>query len=80
LIAIQNGAALAQLAVHAASRSGDNSHPRIVLAGGVLLGSAFYRHLLVERLVAAGWRREQLTLASDAACACGLLAARLDQP
>lgn len=76
-IATDNAAALTRLATYAATRVGSTTKPRIALAGGVALGSAFYRHLLIEQLVSAGWRREQITLAADAACACGLLAARL---
>ena len=76
-IATENAAALTQLATYAATRVGSTTKPRIALAGGVALGSAYYRHLLIEQLMAAGWRREQITLAADAACACGLLAARL---
>lgn len=76
-IATDNAAALTRIATYAAARVGSTTKPRIALAGGVALGSAFYRHLLIDQLVAAGWRREQITLAADAACACGLLAARL---
>ncbi|QDV73532.1 BadF/BadG/BcrA/BcrD ATPase family protein [Botrimarina mediterranea] len=76
-IVADNAAALTQLATYAASRIGPSDRPRIALAGGVVLGSCYYRHLLFEQLTAAGWRRDQITLAADAACACGLLAARL---
>ena len=76
-IAADNVAALTRLATYAATRVGSSTKPRIALAGGVALGSAYYRHLLIDQLTAAGWRREQITLAADAACACGLLAARL---
>lgn len=76
-IAADNAAALTRLATYAALRIGSSDPPRIALAGGVALGSSYYRHLLVEQLIAAGWRREQIALSADAACACGLLAARL---
>jgi glucosamine kinase len=76
-IAADNAAVLTRLATYAATRVGSTTKPRIALAGGVSLGSSYYRHLLIEQLTAAGWQREQITLAADAACACGLLAARL---
>jgi N-acetylglucosamine kinase-like BadF-type ATPase len=76
-IADDNAAALTRLATYASTRVTSTTKPHVALAGGVALGSAFYRHLLIEQLIAAGWRREQITLAADAACACGLLAARL---
>lgn len=77
-IATENAESLTQLATYAATRAGSKSKPRLALAGGVALGSAYYRHLLIEQLIAAGWRREQVTLAADAACGCGLLASRLN--
>lgn len=72
-----NAAALASLASHARSRLGGGERPRVLVAGGVANGSRLYRHLLVEKLVEQGWPRDHVTLAGDAACACGLLAMRL---
>ncbi|WP_231934561.1 N-acetylglucosamine kinase [Botrimarina colliarenosi] len=76
-IATENAAALAALARHTALRVGPDDRPRVRLAGGLAVGSPLYRSGVIEQLVAAGWAPSQVTLAGDAACACGQLAARL---
>ncbi|MEQ8847714.1 BadF/BadG/BcrA/BcrD ATPase family protein [Botrimarina sp.] len=71
--------ALADLVLTAAGRVAepDQPRPRVLLAGGLLERSAYYRRLVAARLERCGWTAGRLTLAPDAATGCGLLAVRL---
>lgn len=74
----ENADALVDLAgvARVASRT-TGAQAKLLLAGGLLEGSAWYRRVVTRRLAAAGWPADQIALAPDAACNCGLLACRL---
>lgn len=68
---------LALAACHAADRlENGTAKPSIRLAGGLLIGSSYYRHGLKERLAEAGWEAGRIGIAPDGAIGCALLARR----
>ncbi|QDT68625.1 Glucosamine kinase GspK [Planctomycetes bacterium MalM25] len=73
-IAARGAQSLSVLVKLATERLDDHETPRLLLAGGLLGGSRYYRRRVSELLVADGWTPDRITLAPDAACGCGRLA------
>lgn len=71
-----NVAGLAELALNAAGRvaATGSERPPVLLAGGLMRGSDYFRRLVGEALVEAGWTPEALAGAPDAATGCARLA------